>query len=409
MGYLYTKRDNMIPAVILSTHTMGLAVIRSLGNFGIPLLALTYNMVDMGQVSKYVKRIVKMPHPENESDHFIAKLLRLGKSLNRSVLIPADDATVVTVSKNKKILEEYFTVACPDWETAKKFIIKKYTYQIAEAEGIPIPYTIFPDYVEEAKIYSKCVSYPCLVKPFESHKYFELFNRKMSIVNNPNDLVKQVESSLLNKLPVMLQEIIPGDETDGINYNSYRAEGKLIQDCYAQKVRLSCNGYGVPVVVKSIGTVPKVAGYTEKLLNNMDFNGFSCTEFKLDRRDNRFKLMEINGRHNRSALLAVESGINFPFIEYNHLVNNNLPAPVKYKTGIYWIDEFKDFEKFYDRIFKEKYKFMDFLEPYINPHVFAVGSINDPAPFIKRLGDAFKLFSIKSKRREKDKQYDFQP
>jgi len=138
------------------------------------------------------------------------------------------------------------------------------------------------------------------------------------------------------------------------------------------------------------------------LLKKINFTGFACTEYKLDERDNIFKLMEINGRHNRSALLALESGINFPLIEYNHLVKGILPAAEKYKTGIYWIDEFRDMETFYCRIFKEKYKLLDYLEPYFNPHVFAVSSIKDPAPFFKRTGDAIKILKDKIKSRRKE-------
>ncbi len=33
--------------------------------------------------------------------------------------------------------------------------------------------------------------------------------------------------------------------------------------------------------------------------------------------------MEMNGRHNRSGLLAVKCGINFPWIEYQGLINQD--------------------------------------------------------------------------------------
>jgi D-aspartate ligase len=54
-----------------------------------------------------------------------------------------------------------------------------------------------------------------------------------------------------------------------------------------------------------------------KILQASSYDGYSCTEFKKDIRDGKYKLMEINGRHNHSALLSIRCGINFLLIEYN--------------------------------------------------------------------------------------------
>ena len=52
--------------------------------------------------------------------------------------------------------------------------------------------------------------------------------------------------------------------------------------------------------------------------------------------------MEVNGRHNLSSLLAVRCGINFPWIQYEHLVHGKLPSACDYETGMYWIDLVRD-------------------------------------------------------------------
>ena len=43
---------------------MGLAVIRSLGIKGVPIIVVYYQKEDMGYVSKYVKEANFAPHPE---------------------------------------------------------------------------------------------------------------------------------------------------------------------------------------------------------------------------------------------------------------------------------------------------------------------------------------------------------
>ncbi len=48
----------MLPVIILSTHNMGLGVIRSLGPMGIPIVAVYYEKNDMGFLSKYVTEAI---------------------------------------------------------------------------------------------------------------------------------------------------------------------------------------------------------------------------------------------------------------------------------------------------------------------------------------------------------------
>ncbi|MHC4929380.1 MAG: ATP-binding protein, partial [Planctomycetota bacterium] len=82
-------------------------------------------------------------------------------------------------------------------------------------------------------------------------------------------------------------------------------------------MRLSPPDSGVPSVVIS-KHIPEVVQAGRKLLKAFDYRGYSCMEFKKDPNDGIYKLMEINARHNRSSLLAVKCGINFPWVEYQH-------------------------------------------------------------------------------------------
>ena len=150
----------MKPAVVLSTHTTGLGIIRSLGQHGVPIVAVYYRKSDMGYVSKYVEDKVLAPHPEKSENQFVNLLIDTAKRYSNSILIPADDATLVAVSKNKTLLANHYIVACTDWAIAQRFIDKKYTYDIAESVGIPTPKTIVPQNISDAKKYSKSADYP---------------------------------------------------------------------------------------------------------------------------------------------------------------------------------------------------------------------------------------------------------
>jgi len=121
-----------------------------------------------------------------------------------------------------------------------------------------------------------------------------------------------------------------------------------------------------------------------KILKAMGFYGYACTEFKKDTRDGVYKLMEVNGRHNLSTLLAVRCGINFPWLEYQHLVENEQPTAQDFKTGIYWIDITSDVGYSLGYLKQERYSLRQYLRPYFNQHVFAIFDLKDIRPFIRR-------------------------
>jgi predicted ATP-grasp superfamily ATP-dependent carboligase len=116
----------------------------------------------------------------------------------------------------------------------------------------------------------------------------------------------------------------------------------------------------------------------------MGFYGYSCTEFKRDARDGVYKLMEVNGRHNRSTLLAVRSGLNFPYLQYRHLVEGELPAQAPYKTGIYWISLDREIGYGIRFFRREKYSPAQYLRPYIHTHVYDYLDWKDMRPFMRR-------------------------
>jgi predicted ATP-grasp superfamily ATP-dependent carboligase len=386
----------MIPAVVLSSHVIGLAVIRALGMMGVPIISVYYEENDIGFVSKYVRERVKAPHPERDEEGFLRVLMEQGDPTLRRILMPADDATLTIVSKNKKYLETCYIVACVEPLIKEKFINKKYTYEIAEKIGIPSPRTAVLNSADDVEYYSKSIGFPCLIKPCQSHLYFELFRTKMVRVHNIDEAMLEFEKATNAGIEVMLQELIPGDDSRGVNYNSYVWNDEALVEFTAEKVRLSPPAFGVPRVVIS-KDIPEIIEPGRRILKALGFYGYSCTEFKKDARDGVYKLMEVNGRHNRSGMLALRCGINFPWIEYCHLLGGDIQKPSKYEKGIFWIDEFNDLYRSIQFAGKERYSLYDYARPYLKAHVFATFSLDDPKPFFRRCFNLGKQALIKGK------------
>ncbi len=369
------------PAVVLSTHTTGLALIRSLGESGIPVAALFYDDRDMGFVSRYARQRFRVPHPETREAEFLSRLIELAPRLEHGLLLPADDATLVTVSRHKPLLSQHYRVACTDWAVTEKFITKTHTYEIAHAAGIPAPKTVTPAGMEEAAWLGREIEYPCLVKPCESHRFYDRFHAKLFKARCYGELLGYCRQAFAAGLPVMLQEYIPGEDALGVNYNSYVWDRRVIAEFTASKVRQAPPGSGVPCVVVS-RRVPEVVEYGRAVLAAMGFDGFSCMEFKRDPRDGVYKLLEVNGRHNRSGLLAWKCGVHFPLIQYEHRIYGRLPqeAP-EFEEGVYWIDLFKDLFEGVRCLRRGGCSAARWVRPYLGRKVFATIDRADLRPF----------------------------
>jgi len=377
------------PAIVLSTHTMGLGVIRAIGSLGIPVVAIHYDDEDMGCVSKYVKESLPAPHPEKYERQFLNLLVESAARFGGGLLIPASDATLATVSRHKDLLQQYYRVASPEWEITKQFIDKRNTYALADAIGMPAPKTVIAKTLTDVERYGQTLRYPCLVKPSHSHRYYALFRQKMVKVENSDQLLSTYKQATDAGFEVMIQEFIPGDDSLGANYNSYFWDGQPLVEFTAQKIRSAPPELGSPRVAMS-KHIPEVIEAGRRILQAMGFYGYSCTEFKKDARDGVYKLIEVNGRHNLSSLLAVRCGINFPYIHYKHLIHGELPSPYDYQTGIYWIDLTRDVAYGLKHLNKERYTLTQHIQPYLQPHIFAILDWKDPKPFARRMLTIFR-------------------
>lgn len=374
----------MRPAIVLSGQSTALGVVRALGTMGVPVVLVHYDEQDFAQRSRFVKFTLPAPHPERHEKEFIDVLLDCGQRFPDAVLIPASDESLVAVSRHKELLAPHFRIACTDWEVTRRFIDKQLTYALAERCGVPSPRTLVPHSLKEALAAAREIGFPCLVKPCQSHLFFARFGKKMVRAESLRQLEEAFTMATEAELEVMLQEIIPGEDIEVVNYNSYVWEGEVLAEFTAVHVRNAPPWFGSPRVAVS-RSVPEVIEPGRRILRELGFSGYACTEFKRDPRNGVYKLMEVNGRHNLSTLLAVRCGINFPWLHYQHLSEGIVPQATGFREEVYWIDLARDLGYTGLYLTREHQSLANYLRPYLQPHVFAILDHTDLGPFFKRV------------------------
>ena len=201
--------------------------------------------------------------------------------MGRSIVIPASDESTVAVSRNREDLARHTIVACTGWEVTERFIDKAQTAALADAHGVPAPRTLVPRSTDELEAHAGSIGFPMLLKPAQSHLFYERFRRKMVRVDTMAALREAYGQATKAGLTVMLQEIIPGPDSAVVNYNAYFWDGEPLAEFTARQLRKAPPSYGSPRVAIS-ERIPEIIEPGRRILAAMRFDGFACTEFKLE-------------------------------------------------------------------------------------------------------------------------------
>ena len=333
----------MRKAIVIGCDVGGLGVIRSLGIKGFKVLALSYDRTDFGNASKYVYKSVRIPHPRREEKDFVDFLIRNSHIWKEALILESNDDIAVSLSKNKDYLSKFYKIVTPDWEILKRFIYKSETYRLSEKCGVPYPRTFHPVSYDEICKLSDEITYPCIVRPVLGQEFMNEFNSKNFKVNDKHELLSRYTLCLKKGHDTLLQEIIPGPDSNLYRMMMYiNSRGVANAKFLLRRIRQAPPQFGFTRVGTSYTRISQVEEFTEKILREADFRGFAEAEFKLDPRDNKLKLIEINVRMVKTNWLATYCGVNFPWTIYMDLVEDKQIEAIDYKEDVYWIDLYQD-------------------------------------------------------------------
>lgn len=224
-GWLSKVRSDRPLAVILGGSVNGLSFARSLGRRRIPTMLLDSERL-IGTYTRYSK-LVLHPSADEHPQDWIDLLEFVGSRLHTpGVLFPTSDVQCLLVSQYTNILGRYFRFLLPSAEALKRIINKRFQYDIAQAAGIPIPRSYFPDSAVEVRRLLGDMSYPCILKPYESHRGRKNMVNKVVVVHSKSELIAEYERIAIGDVPFMVQEIIPGEDNALFGYLAFwDAEG----------------------------------------------------------------------------------------------------------------------------------------------------------------------------------------
>ena len=389
-------KDCMIDAVVLGCWENGYGVIRQLRDARLRLrIAGTFTAKgEVWRYSRYLQERVKCPDPAKSEEAFMQFLLGKAGDWRGALLIPTSDHYLEALSRNKGTLERryHYRVLADAYEKQSLFLDKSKTYKLARSIGIAVPDIFYPKSVKALQGIKGKLSYPCLLKPVEGHKFFAVYKHKMFKVKSFEELVEKFEDTLKKGMNMSIHLIVKGPDTHLLGHYAYvDRKGSILFDGTREKVRQNPPFFGVARVIRTTRN-EEVERLGRKLLRKSKYKGFAGAEFKRDARDGKIKLIEVNSRPILANLMYWKGGVNIMRLAYLDRVKGVSEAFRKVRPGVYWMNVYEDFRNTFFVKSEEHVTFKEFIKPYLaRDKVFGDLDFKDPLPFLLRLGYALGM------------------
>lgn len=381
--------NNMIHRSILvldGNQRSSLAVIRSIGEHGnIRIFSADITINSLAGCSKYCNTYYQHPSPVSESEGFIAWLVDFIDTNQISMVIPCTEISSRLILMNRDRLHNCH-VPFADLNTVMQLSNKANLMSLAGELGILYPATIYtgvaanlPETVD--------ITYPIIIKPTLSNKWIgdRWISSKVYTAHDKDELnILLKTDSYLRDYPFLLQEYISGT---GTGVFALFNQGEPVAYFAHKRIREKPPWGGVSVLSESIEPDSVMKQGAEKLLKAVNWHGVAMVEFRISH-DGIPYLMEVNTRFWGSLQLAIDCGVNFPYMLYQLSSGIKPETVTRYRSGqrLRWL--LGDLDSLYLTLRDKKHftlsQKLKCILDFITPHLFKtrheIDRLNDLEP-----------------------------
>jgi predicted ATP-grasp superfamily ATP-dependent carboligase len=375
---------NLAPAFVLGMNATGLTAARCLGRHGIAVRGFDVAAKRLGFRSRYCKAQV-CPDPLLQPDELARFLNREAANTPRKiVLLPTSDAFFLFLSRHRAQLADRFLTSLPAEQVAEGVVSKRGLYELASANGISFPESYFPGTYEEALAVKDALRYPAFIKPYWGHQWRAHFGgqHKGFKVRSPEEFMARFGEVLASGHSALVQSYVTSPDDDLASLSLYVDQSGEVLAAFARRqVRQYPPNSGTVTLAISQRN-PALAEIGGRFCRSIGWRGIAGFEFKLDREDRQYKLLDFNPRLMLSDGLTAHCGINLALMQYLDLTGQRPAARPDYAEGVKWLESIEDFHSFTQYHERGELGIGDWLKSIRGARAFALFAWDDPLPFL---------------------------
>lgn len=310
-----------------------LAITRSLGRRGHRIVVGEKTQPSLARSSRYCEDGFTYPDPTRSSSAFVEALLATVRERGIDVVFPVAEITTALVMEHKSAFEAHCRIPFADAETFNRASNKVEVVQLAQRLGVPVPVSVILRKPGERPPWPNGLRFPVVIKSHRSRVPVKGAWRSTSVSYAGTE--EELETILAEKdvaeYPILLQQRIVGP---GSGVFMCYDHGDLVALFSHKRLREKPPSGGVGVLCESVPVSPLARSHAKTLLDHLKWQGVAMVEFKIDQADQTPKLMEINGRFWGSLQLAIDAGVDFPWILLQTVTGERIMPVDTYRIGV---------------------------------------------------------------------------
>ncbi|MBW3225630.1 carboxylate--amine ligase [Marinobacter adhaerens] len=313
-----------------------LAAVRSLGSKSLWVAVGETKIDSLAGSSRFCSRQIMYSDPfQSPRDFFDDTLLQI-ENLGITFLLPITEATTYVLLKYRAELPETVILPFPDTSIVEKVANKNELFSLALAQGVPVPETIVCHNIQEGrKALELHDSFPLVLKPYKSKILLDqtIVSTQVIIAKSKDEAITALATHEFFDFPFTLQTYVKGQ---GQGIFALFDRGRPVCFFAHRRIREKPPGGGVSVLSESAPIDEKLKISAEKLLRHVQWHGVAMVEFRVTD-DGIGYLMEINPRFWGSLQLAIDSGVDFPWLLYLVSTGQEIPAVRWHHRRLRWL------------------------------------------------------------------------
>tara|TARA_R100000306_G_scaffold62494_2_gene71198 strand:- start:48618 stop:49784 length:1167 start_codon:yes stop_codon:yes gene_type:complete len=330
--------------VLDAQQRSALAVTRSLGSRGIRVITADTVAETLAGASRYSAESEVYASP-SDPDAFLASINALIKKHSIDVLYPVTEISLYTLLARRDELADTRLPLAP-FSTIKQLANKAELVALCNGLGVAAPQSV--QYFSAAAAIDdvRKFAYPAIIKPALSRiqidgQWVNAAVRHAADAEAATAILKNEPA--LQQHPFMVQQCIEGH---GAGVFLLYDHGECIAHFTHRRVRERPPSGGVSVLSESVATDPALLAQSKRILDAVNWHGVAMVEYKVAA-DGTPYIMEVNTRFWGSLQLAIDSGVDFPFLLHEATMGRKTRGPEKYRTGnrLRWL--MGDFDRLY--------------------------------------------------------------
>ena len=300
--------------ILDANQRSALAAVRSLGKRNLTVYTADDSIDSLAGASRYTYKNFQIVSPQSSVKQFIEQLSDLIESENIDVLLPMTDASIQAVLLNRTGLPDV-RLPYPDYDLYESVSNKASLFKYATEANIPSPLTYYIEDIGTIPDILKSVNCRLVIKPYKSKIYIDnrVVATEVLLPHTNQEIPGLLERySWLKQHPFMLQQYIEGY---GKGLFAIYNRGEPVAYFSHKRIREKPPQGGVSVVSRSEPVDKELVSIADRLLRDRKWHGVAMIEFKIDKNGTPY-LMEINARFWGTLQLAIDSGVDFPYLLY---------------------------------------------------------------------------------------------